>query len=163
MTTGEAPAELAAKLALGKAQSVAGSHDGSIVIGSDTFIAVEAELLGKPNSPDAARQMLSRLSGTVHQVHTGYALVLAGSDEAIVGTSTAQVHMAELSADEIDEYVASGEPLDKAGAYAIHQRGGALIDRMEGDFTAVVGLPLRPVRQGLLQLSERASFRIPRM
>jgi septum formation protein len=111
-----------------------------IVLGADTVVVVDGDILGKPaDAPDAAR-MLKRLSGRTHQVITGVALISrAGLESAAEVTF---VRMQTLSAAEISEYVASGEPMDKAGAYAIQGRAGKWIPRIQGCYFNVVGLPL---------------------
>lgn len=143
---GESAHELVIRLAQAKAIAAAASHDGDgrvVVIGADTVITLDDEILGKPASDAEARTMLSRLSGRSHQVVTGVA-VLAG-DEIVQGVDESVVRFRSLDAAEIDCYVASGEPRDKAGAYAIQGHAALFVDRLEGSFHGVVGLPVNLV------------------
>lgn len=142
---GELRADYVRRLALGKARTAAAQYrDGAdcLFIGADTIVVAGDELLGKPESEADARRMLRLLSGSVHEVHTGLALVRrAGSQEAIIDEIT-RVTFAVLSDDEIERYIATGEPLDKAGAYAVQGIAGRYITRIEGCYFNVVGLPL---------------------
>jgi septum formation protein len=142
MSLNLAPFELAKHLSLGKAQSVAEKHADAIVIGADTFILFENELLGKPKTPERAFEMLSKLSGRVHSVVTGVAFVHAEHNKIISHAEETKVYFRPLTTEEINEYVATGEPLDKAGAYGIQSGGGKFVEKIEGDFFTVMGLPL---------------------
>ncbi len=143
---GEAPADYVARLALAKARAVqhrrrqsSGAQDLP-VLGADTTVVQSEHLLGKPADAAEARTMLARLSGAEHDVLTAVALV-AGEQES-VRLSRTRVFFRTLSADVIARYVESGEPMDKAGAYGIQGLGGALVARIEGSYSGVVGLPL---------------------
>ena len=136
------PAARASRLALAKAQEVAARHGRGVVIGADTIVVCEGHVMGKPRTPDEAREFLLRLAGRTHQVITGLAVVEAGSGRAEVAASVTAVRMRPFGPAEAAAYVATGEPLDKAGAYAIQGRGAVLVDRIEGDYFNVVGLPL---------------------
>ncbi len=141
------------RLARGKAALIAERHAGALVIGADTVVVVNDTILGKPGDDADAREMLRRLSGRTHQVYSAVAIARDGMlDSEVEGVS---VTFRELSAADIDAYVATGEPADKAGAYGIQGFGSTLIDRIEGDFFAVMGLPLRR----LVALCERAGYR----
>ena len=141
------------RLARGKASLIAERHAGALVIGADTVVVVNDTILGKPGDDADAREMLRRLSGRTHQVYSAVAIARDGMlDSEVEGVS---VTFRELSAADIDAYVATGEPADKAGAYGIQGFGSTLIDRIEGDFFAVMGLPLRR----LVALCERAGYR----
>lgn len=129
-------------LALAKAQQVARGLARGLVIGADTVVVLGGEVLGKPASAAQAREMLARLSGATHRVLTGLAVVEAGSGEALVSHEETLVTFRPLSPAEIASYVASGEPMDKAGAYGAQGLGAVLISRVEGCFYNVVGLPL---------------------
>jgi septum formation protein len=142
------------RLARAKARAVAQRHPGAWVLAADTTVALGSELLGKPSGPAEAREMLGRLSGHTHAVYTGVAL--AGRAEASTVVRTA-VTFRTLSAGEIDWYVGTGEPLDKAGAYAIQGRGGFLVAAVEGSPTNVIGLPLGET----LDLLTRAGVPLP--
>jgi septum formation protein len=138
--------EQAARLALGKARSVA--QPDAVVIGSDTVVVVDHAILGKPVDRTDAGRMLTLLQGRAHRVVTAVALVAPGhSDEVIV--DAASVHMRPASHEEIQAYVATGEPMDKAGAYAAQGQGARFIDGIDGDRTTVIGLPLRRVAEAL--------------
>lgn len=143
---GPAP-EAVTALALAKARAVASRLAGAIVLGADTAVVLGGKVFGKPQSPEDARRMLRELQGREHEVITGVALVEApGRREAATHVVT-RVRMRALSQAEIDAYIASGEPLDKAGAYAIQAAGHGLVDRVEGCYTNVVGLPLTTTRR----------------
>ncbi|HNU83150.1 MAG: septum formation inhibitor Maf [Acidobacteria bacterium] len=148
---GEEPAAYVRRLAREKAAAAA--RDGELVLAADTVVALAGEIFGKPASAEEARSMLARLSGRAHEVYTGVALRLTGpaAKEAIAVARTT-VHFAPLGAAEIDWYLASGEPFDKAGAYAIQGLGALLVDAIEGNYTNVVGLPLATVRQLFAEL-----------
>lgn len=129
-------------LALQKARAVAETLPAGLVIGADTIVVLGQEVLGKPNSREMAVQMLSRLSGQQHQVLTGVALVDSQSGQAISEVESTLVQFRTLTLEEITAYVKTGEPLDKAGAYGIQEKGAILVERIEGCYFNVVGLPL---------------------
>jgi septum formation protein len=140
--TGEAPEACASRLALDKAHAAGRRSGEDIVIAADTIVVVDGAVLGKPADAADARRMLERLSGKEHAVITGLAVLDAASGRSIVRTSVTKVVFRDLSQREIDAYVATGEPLDKAGAYGIQERGALLVERIEGCYSNVVGLPL---------------------
>jgi septum formation protein len=140
--TGEAPEACASRLAQDKARVAANRAGEGIVIAADTIVVVDGAVLGKPIDADDARRMLERLSGKEHAVVTGLAVLDASTGRSIVRTSVTKVVFRDLSQREIDAYVATGEPLDKAGAYGIQERGALLVERIEGCYSNVVGLPL---------------------
>jgi len=131
--------------ALGKAQSCAQPHADSLVLGSDTLIAVGETILGKPADRAEAAAMLRRLRGRDHRIYTAVALCCGARKIQEVAVDTVRVWMTPFSDADLEHYLASGEWQGKAGAYSIQGRGGSLIERIEGDFTAAVGLPLRLV------------------
>jgi septum formation protein len=139
------PAEVALayvqRLARAKAEAAAGRCPGGIIVGADTVVLINQQILGKPRDQNDARDMLRQLSGEWHQVLTGVALV--GPSESKVACQTTEVKFAVMSPDEIDWYVSSGEPQDKAGAYAIQGLGARFIEEIQGDYFNVVGLPVR--------------------
>jgi septum formation protein len=141
---GEAPREYAERLAQEKALAVARQRPPDRVLGADTIVVVEGMILGKPRDAGDAARMLRLLSGRVHLVITGVCIVEAVAGEAAPRTAseTTLVTMSELSDKEIREYVATGEPMDKAGAYAIQGMASRWIPRIEGDYSNVVGLPV---------------------
>lgn len=136
----ESPADYVARLALEKARTVAARHNGDVVLGSDTTVVLHNRILGKPENNEDARQMLALLSGNSHQVMTAVALV-RGSEEK-TETVITDVRFCELSAEQIDEYIATGEPADKAGGYGIQGLGAVLVASINGSYSNVVGLPL---------------------
>jgi septum formation protein len=142
----ELPGDYVRRLALAKALSIAeynGDHaGGALILGADTIVVVGGEILGKPSSPDDARRMLRRLSGNIHEVHTGLALLRNPGWKQCVIEEITRVHFAALTDQEIEEYIATGEPFDKAGAYAIQGVGGRYVTRIEGCYFNVMGLPL---------------------
>lgn len=129
------------RLAAAKCGAVAREHPGATVIAADTMVAFNGELLGKPRTAEAATAMLSALAGQTHQVHTG--LCVYWPDKTMRQTVvTTEVSFWPLTASEIAEYVATGEPLDKAGGYGIQGQGSLLVKAIAGDFYNVVGLPI---------------------
>jgi len=145
MTLPMTPGELAKHLSFGKAKAVAGKNDHAIVIGSDTFVSFENQVLGKPHTGERAREMLRMLSGKKHTIFSGLAIIDTDSGKTITDVSTTDVYFATMSEDEIDFYVNTKEPLDKAGAYALQEKGSAFIQRIDGDYQGAIGLSLRLV------------------
>jgi len=139
---GEGPEDLAARLALAKARDVAARHTDGLVIGADTLVARERRIFGKPRDRAEATEMLRQLRDGQHLVVTGLAVVRAADGAERVTTVPAAVVMRPYSDAEIDRYVDTGEPLDKAGAYGAQGEGARLIERIDGPFLTVVGLPL---------------------
>ena len=144
-------------IAQGKARSVARQEPEAIVLGSDTVIELDHEVLGKPADLAGARAMLRRLAGRDHHVRTAVALVCSARAIDVVALSTAVVRMKSFDERVYERYLATGESLGKAGAYSIQGRGGDLVDSIDGDFSTVVGLPLRLVSQLLTE----AGVRVP--
>jgi septum formation protein len=128
---------------LGRAKAEAVAIPGRSTVGADTVVVVEKRILGKPRDDEDAREMLRQLSGRWHQVLTGVAFIDGASREVRVACETTQVKFALMSEAEIVWYVASGEPMDKAGAYAIQGLGARFIEGIRGDYYNVVGLPVR--------------------
>jgi septum formation protein len=149
---GLSPPDQVQYFALEKARSIAGKRPDDLVLGSDTVIEVDGRLLGKPRDLDEAREMLTDLAGRPHEVHTAVALCSRIRAVESVEVATATVWMHANIEGAIERYLASGEFLGKAGAYSIQGAGGDLIERIEGDFTAVVGLPLAVVARLLLSV-----------
>jgi nucleoside triphosphate pyrophosphatase len=132
-------AEAKARAAMAKSKSL---NEKAIVIGADTVVDLDGEVFGKPGSAGVAAEMLRKLSGRTHQVVTGLAVIRVPDGEARLELETTQVRFATLTAAEIDRYAATGEPLDKAGAYAIQGIAGRFVERIDGCYFNVVGLPL---------------------
>lgn len=153
-----APQELVTKLALHKASDVASKVERGLVIGADTLVVLEDIIFGKPSGLAEAVKMLSLLSGKYHSVYTGIAMVQVPSGRMEAGYSETKVKFRALSAEEIQSYVATGEPLDKAGAYGIQGKGGVLVERIEGCYFNVVGLPLSKLAE-MLQKFEISIWR----
>jgi len=145
--SGEGPVAYVERLALEKAEAAAGQLLTRVVLGADTVVVVEDDLLGKPVDENDARRMLRQLSGRWHEVVTGVALVRLGATgngaTRRVAHERTKVRFAAMSADEIEWYVASGEPMDKAGAYAIQGKAALFIEEIQGDYLNIVGLPVR--------------------
>ena len=139
------PIAHAERLAQLKAEEVAqrfAPEEDVVVLGADTVVVAEGTVLGKPRSPEEAAAMLEKLSGREHQVITGVALLAPGGMRRAVAHETTRVFFRPLTRQEIEDYVASGEPLDKAGAYAIQGRAGRFVTRLEGCYFNVMGLPV---------------------
>lgn len=134
------PQEVVMSLALQKAQAVAAEHKEAVVIGSDTVVALDGKILGKPHSEQEACEMLRSLSGRTHKVFTGVAIVCGGKVKNFFDETDVEFY--SLGDDEIKKYVATGEPTDKAGAYGIQGKGSVLVKRINGDFFSVMGLPI---------------------
>ena len=149
---GEAAKDCAERLARDKALAVARQRPHDFVLGADTVVVVDGQVLGKPTDAADAARMLRMLSGREHQVITGVCLVVGGQPS--VASETTLVTVSEITEKDIADYVASGEPMDKAGAYAIQGLASRWIPRIEGDYSNVVGLPVALV---LRMLRERAS------
>ena len=147
---GEPPARAVARVAEGKAILAAATHGDAIVLGADTTVVVGGEVLGKPADAADAARMLRLLSGTTHEVLTG--VCLCGLGRTLVHVESTRVQMGVLSDAEVGWYVATGEPADKAGAYAIQGRASRFIDRIDGSYSNVVGLPISTVYGLLKQL-----------
>lgn len=141
--TNEAPEAMVQRLAEQKAVAgAAGVAGAALVIGADTAVVCDGAVLGKPASPEDARRILHLLSGRTHRVVTGLAVLHLPDHRLRVELETTRVAFAPMTEQEIEEYVSSGEPLDKAGAYGIQGRGGKFVTRIEGCYFNVVGLPL---------------------
>lgn len=140
---GMQPQEIVEELALRKARKIASGLTEGVVLGSDTIVVLNGEILGKPVDDEDAYRMLHALQGCEHTVYSGIALIDAKSGQSEVAHSRTQVRIRPLAPDEIRAYIATREPMDKAGSYAIQGIGATLVDGIEGDYFTVVGLPLR--------------------
>ena len=137
---GLSPGELVAALAANKAAEVSAGHPGAVVIAADTVVEVDGRILGKPGTAERAEEMLSELSGRENRVWTG--VCVREGDRVLKRSECTAVHFRKLSKEEIHAYAASGEPLDKAGAYGYQGLACLFVDRIEGDYFNVVGLPV---------------------
>jgi len=140
---GELPESMAVRLARAKAAVVASRHPDIPILAADTLVVLDDVILGKPVSPEDAERMLGMLSDRQHRVITAVALTVGGNTSARFDVT--KVWFRQLDEDLIRSYVATGEPLDKAGSYGVQGRGAILVERIEGDFFGVMGLPLRLV------------------
>jgi septum formation protein len=137
---GEAPGDTVLRLA--QAKAAAQAHPGELVLAADTIVVLDGELLGKPTDPGDARRMLARIAGREHTVLTAVALEEPDRDLRVSAVESSRVRMANLSPEEIAWYVDTGEPMDKAGSYAIQGIGALFVEEVFGNYTNVVGLPL---------------------
>ncbi|WP_096189535.1 Maf family protein [Evansella halocellulosilytica] len=137
------PEELVVSLALQKATDVFSRHQDRIVLGADTVVTIDGNVLGKPTDNIDAKKMLQQLSGKKHEVMTGVAII--SKEKHLTFYEKTAVYFFELSESDIDAYIASGEPFDKAGSYGIQGLGAALVEKIEGDYFSVVGLPVARV------------------
>jgi septum formation protein len=149
LTLSREPRALARFLSRKKAEDVAQKYSDAVVIAADTFIVYKDKLLGKPSGPDDARRMLKTLSGKAHSVITGFTVIDSRSNKKVSRSIDTKVYFRKITQAEIDAYVRSGEPIDKAGAYAIQGLGAVFIERIEGDFYNVVGLPICALAESL--------------
>ena len=143
MRVGEKAEDAVQRLALGKAEAAAKLNPSALVLGADTTVVVDSQILEKPKDDGDARRMLRLLSGRWHDVLTGVALVR--NDRRAVAYERTRVRFCSMSDEEIDWYVQSGEPMDKAGAYAVQGRASLFIEEIRGDYWNIVGLPVRLV------------------
>lgn len=147
------PYEFVEKLAYEKANSVDKLTDtDALVIGCDTVVVLDDEIIGKPKDEDMAYDYLKRLSGNKHLVYSGIAIIDGKMDKTYISHEVTEVYMKELSDEEITAYVKTGEPLDKAGAYGIQGVGSIFIEKIVGDYYNVMGLPLNKFYKGLNEL-----------
>jgi septum formation protein len=157
---GEPPALFARRLALAKARAVArtaGARPPRLVLGADTIVVIDAEVLGKPTDAEHAVALLSRLLGRTHRVITAVALVESATQDARDAVVESTVRMRPASAEEVRAYVATGEPLDKAGAYAVQGLGRRFVEKIEGSESNVIGLPLEETLGLLSEAGWRAA------
>ncbi|MBW4084721.1 nucleoside triphosphate pyrophosphatase [Paenibacillus sp. S150] len=141
---GLAPDDIVRSLALRKAEAVLSAAGGraAVIVGSDTIVVLDGKVLGKPADPDDSRAMLQLLQGRTHQVYTGVACIGLPEGKTLVEHRVTSVALRAMGSDEISAYIATGEPADKAGSYAIQGLGATLVERIEGCYFNVVGLPL---------------------
>ena len=142
MTLDMEPRKLAEDLSLGKTKDVAQRHKDSIIISADTIIAVDNEVFGKPKTPEKAKYMLQKLSGRAHSVITGFTIINTEINKQISKSVETKVYFKNISEEEMDAYIATGEPLDKGGGYAIQGMAALFVEKIEGDYFNIVGLPI---------------------
>jgi septum formation protein len=161
---GERPEAHVQRLAEAKARAAVEARglngaEEAVVVGADTIVSLDRAILGKPSGPDEAARMLERLSGRIHEVWTGLFLFDPSAGRSIGGALRSIVKFAPLNADDVARYVATGEPLDKAGAYAVQGKGAVFVEAIEGSYSNVVGLPLSYLKHLLGLLVERPAGR----
>ena len=147
---GEIPTEFVKRLATEKAKIIAGDHPGAWVVGADTVVVLDNKILGKPDSPSHAEEMLQQLSGRWHEVRTGFTICGPGGE--ISRAVMTRVCFIKVFPELIHSYVLTGEPLDKAGSYGIQGLGGVLVREIKGSYSNVIGLPLAEVVEAMLKL-----------
>ncbi len=145
------PSETVMEISRRKATAVAARHSDSIIIAADTLVFADGAL-GKPHTPERAKEMLRSLAGNWHHVYTGITVINTRSGRILRNVDKTRVHLVPMTEQEIDAYVATGEPLDKAGAYGIQGMGGMFVDRIDGSYSNVVGLPMSMLRIMLAQV-----------
>ena len=141
----KSPQTLVMALAFEKANSVAAKHEDAIVIGADTVVEIEGEILGKPKSRDDAKRMMKRLSGKPHKVITGFAIIDLSSDKKYMDYEVTEVTFKDISADEIENYLNKAKYMDKAGAYGIQDDAALFVDKIKGDYLNIVGFPISKI------------------
>lgn len=144
------PHELVQHLALGKAQAVAKKFDDALVIGGDTIVVLDHHRLGKPHTPERAKEMLQLLRGKTHQVMTGHAIVDTKTGKSKTAVSITDVTFKAYTQTEIDDYVSTGEPIDRAGAYAIQGFASLFTEKINGDYYGILGMSVTTIA-GLLK------------
>jgi len=155
----ETPEEHVLRLAVEKAGDVAERHHDSWVIGADTVVVIDGMVFGKPGTPHEARRMLESLSGKTHQVITAFSICNLSKRIDLAERVKTDVKFKKLTQDEIEGYVATGEPMDKAGAYAIQGLGSFMVEEIQGSYSNVVGLPVCQVVSALERVGAVSLFR----
>lgn len=147
------PKSMVKKFSLEKAKTVSKRHKNSIIIAADTVVVLNNEIIGKPKTAVNAVKILKKLSGKMHKVITGFAIIDSASGKKITKTVETKVYFKKMTKKEIDWYVLTGEPLDKAGAYGVQEKGALFIEKIEGDYFNVVGLPIFSLVECLKRLN----------
>ena len=149
---GESPAEHCLRLAEEKAKEAAKNVETGWILGADTIVFIDNQILGKPSNVNEAQEMLTLLRGRCHKVLTAFCLLNASTDTTIKRIAESRIKIKNLTDKEIEDYLKTGEPLDKAGAYAVQGIGNFMVESIEGSYTNVVGLPMEELRQALEEL-----------
>jgi len=152
MTIMEDPYELVKFLALKKTEAVAKDYEDAIIIGADTFIVFRNKFLGKPKDENEARSMLKSISGNKLSVVTGYAIIDTKSKKTVNDYDEAILEFRKIEEEEIDDYIKTGIPLDRAGAFGVQDKAAVFIKRIEGDYNSIVGLPIAKIYISLKEL-----------
>ncbi|MBU0598414.1 septum formation protein Maf [Patescibacteria group bacterium] len=147
-----APHKMAHQFSLGKAMSVAINEKNAIIIGADTIVACKNQILGKPKTSARAKKMLKTISGKIVSIITGYTIINTKTKKIITRSVETKAQIKKLTAKEISDYVKTGEPLDKAGAFAIQGRGAVIVKKINGDYNNVIGLPLFSLAESLKKM-----------
>ena len=156
---GEDAVSYVERLAVSKAEAAISQDSGATIVAADTVVVLDGRILGKPRDYEDARRMLRLLQNRWHQVVTGVALVDARASQPIVAHETTEVKFAAMNDDEISWYVATGEPMDKAGGYAIQGRGARFIESIKGEYFNIVGLPVRLLYRLIGELEKKLKAR----
>jgi septum formation protein len=149
MTLKLSPKKLAKVLSMGKAEAVAKRYKDAIIIGADSFVAYKNDLLGKPHTVERARMMLRQLSGKMNSVITGFSIIDTKTGKRVSRAIECKVYLRKMTDCEIDAYIKTGEPLERAGAYSAQERGSVFVRKTEGNFFTIVGLPVYELTQEL--------------
>jgi septum formation protein len=149
---GETPGEHTLRLAREKAEKAAEGGKEGVYVGADTIVVIDNTILGKPSSRDEAKKMLERLSGRTHTVVTAFCVLDTLSGRRIERAVSSRVTIKKMIEEEIEDYLSTGEPLDKAGAYAIQGIGSFMVETVEGSYTNVVGLPMDELQEALREV-----------
>ncbi len=149
MTLKMEPRKLAEYLSLGKAEDVAKRHKNAIIVSADTITAVGGEVFGKPKTAERAKYMLQKLSGKLHSIITGFTVIDTESGKQISRSVETKVYFRSISEEEMDAYIATREPLDQGGGYAIQGIAALFVEKIEGDYFNIVGLPIGAVVEEL--------------
>ncbi len=158
LSTALGASETVAELSRRKAHSVSASFPGAVVLGCDTVVSLDGEILGKPENEEQAFSMLGKLSGRVHEVYSGVCITDGKQDYSFVCST--QVEFYPLSKETVLSYIATGEPMDKAGAYGIQGYGSMLVKRINGDYFTVMGLPVNECARALAKLGVNSKLKI---
>jgi septum formation protein len=143
------PSELVRQLSIKKAKSVAAGHKNALIIAADTIGVMGEKILSKPHTENEAYKMLQEINGKSHLVITGFSILDTTTNKIVTGIVNTRVYIKKLTGQEIDAYVKTGESLDKAGAYAIQGMGAVIVEKIEGDYYNVMGLPLNALTEAL--------------
>lgn len=146
------PTQCVLSLSRAKATSVSGESEQGIILGADTIVVLDGDILGKPKDKREAFAILKRLSGRTHTVYTGITLVNKDNGKTISGYDSTEVTFNRLDDKEAESYIESGEPMDKAGAYGIQGMGGFLVEKIQGSFDNVIGLPTEKLKEMLKKI-----------
>lgn len=149
---GVSPSEFVETLSLEKANVVAKNHNDAIIIGADTIVVLDNQILGKPKTKQDAREMLKKLSGNTHSVFTGFTIIDTVNKRTITNHVETKIRFKNLSEEEIRAYIETGEPMDKAGAYGVQDKGALFVEHIEGDYSSVMGLPIVKIFEILKEL-----------